>query len=325
MIGRRGFIGGCAAAVAVSPSRGQQPSRPVVGYIGLSLGVRQRWLAAFRNGLASEGFVEGRNVAIEYRDAGDGNERIPELLADLIGRKVAALATTGTAAALAAQRATTTIPIVFAIPADPVRVGLVRSFNRPGGNVTGVSFLVTELIPKRFALLQELLPAARRIAVLVNPANRDTMEPAIRDAVAASARLGLETRVVSASTAAGIVTAFADAEGWGAQALFLGGDPFFNSERALIAAEAARRTLPANYHLRDYVDAGGLMSYGPDLADSNRQAGVYVGRILKGERPADLPVVQPVRFELVINLKTAKALGLTVPSTLLAQADQVIE
>ena len=323
---RREFItllGGVAAAWPLTV-RAQQPAL-VVGVLGPALDTRQHWLAAFRRGLSTEGFVEGQNVTIEYRSADGGAAELPELAAELVRRQVAVIFASGPPAALAAKRSTQTIPIVFVSGGDPMQMGLVSSFHRPDGNVTGFYFLATELVPKRLALLHELLPGARRVAVLVNPTNAATAEPTMRDAAAAGRALGLELQVFNASTSGEIDATFDAFASWRPEALFVGPDPLFNTERAQLVTLAARYALPVSYFQRDHVEARGLMSYGPDFAASYRQAGSYVGRLLMGARPADLPVQQPTKYELVINLKTAKALGLEVPPTLLARADEVIE
>jgi putative ABC transport system substrate-binding protein len=314
-----------AAAVWPLAAHAQQQVTPVVGFLGPALDRRRHWLAAFRTGLGAEGFTDGQNVRIEYRSADDGAKGLPELVADLVRREVAVIAASGPPAALAAKRATPTIPIVFLSGADPVRMGLVSSFNRPDGNVTGFYFPVTELPAKRLALLHELLPMARRIAVLVNPADASTAGPTTREVAVAGHALGLDIEVFNASTSAEVGAAFAALSRWRPDALLVGSDPLFNTEQAQLVALAARHALPASHFQRYYVEAGGLMSYGPDYADSYRQAGTYVGRILKGARTRDLPVQQPTKLELVINLKTAKELGLDVPPTLLARADEVIE
>jgi putative ABC transport system substrate-binding protein len=314
-----------SATVALPLAATAQQVTPVVGFLGPGLDRRQHWVAAFRRGLGAEGFVEGRNVRIEYRSADDGAEGLPELAVDLIRREVAVLFASGPPAALAAKRATLTIPIVFLSGADPVQIGLVSSFHRPDGNVTGFYFPVTELPAKRLALLHEFLPTARRIAVLVNPADAATADPTIRETAVAGRALGLDIEVFKASTGADIDAVFAVLSRRRSDALLIGSDPIFNTERVQLVALAARNALPASHFQRDYVEAGGLMSYGPDYADSYRQAGAYVGRILKGARTTDLPVQLPTKLELVINLKTANALGLDVPPTLLARADEVIE
>ena len=298
---------------------------PVVGFLGPALDTRQHWIAAFRRGLSAEGFVEGQNVTIDYRSADGGAKDLPEHAADLVRRQVAVIFASGPPAALAAKRSTQTVPVVFVSGGDPVQMGLVSSFHRPGGNVTGFYFLLTELVAKRLALLQELLPAAKRIAVLVNPTNAATADPTARDVAAASRALSLENQVFKASTSGEIAAAFVAFSSWRAEALFIGPDPLFNTEREQLVTLAARYALPASYFQRDHSEAGGLMSYGPDFADTYRQAGAYVGRLLKGARPEDLPVQQPTKFELLVNLKTARALRLTVSPTLLARADEVIE
>jgi putative ABC transport system substrate-binding protein len=310
-----------------APSAGvaQRPAAPVVGYLGPSLSVRQHWLAAFRKGLGAEGFVEGQNLTIEFRDAGSSDERLPDLAADLVRRRVAAISTTGPPAALAAKRATQTIPIVFVSGGDPVQMGLVTSMSRPGGNLTGVFFQFTELVAKRLALLHELAPRTKRVAVLVNPTNPATAAPTVQDIGVAGRALGLEIQVFNGSTGGEIDAAFDAIERWRADAVFIGPDPLFNSQRPQLVTLAARRGLPASYFVREFVEAGGLMGYGPDVVESYRLAGTYVARILKGAKPGDLPVVQPTKYELVINLKTAKALGLTVPPLMLELADEVIE
>lgn len=298
---------------------------PVVGFLGPALDTRQHWIAAFRRGLSAEGFVEGQNVTIDYRSADGGVKDLRDHAADLVRRQVAVIFASGPPAALAAKRSTQTVPVVFVSGGDPVQMGLVSSFHRPGGNVTGFYFLLTELTAKRLALLQELLPAAKRIAVLVNPTNAATADPTARDVAAASRVLSLDNQVFKASTSGEIAAAFVAFSSWRAEALFVGPDPLFNTDREQLVTLAARYALPASYFQRDHSEAGGLMSYGPDFAETNHQAGAYVGRLLKGARPEDLPVQQPTKLELVINLKTAKALGITAPPILLARADEVIE
>ena len=326
MIGRRQFITLLGGAVTAWPlaARGQQPAVPVIGFLGPALDTRRHWIAAFRSGLGAEGFFEGHNTTIEYQSA-DGRVTLPELAAELVRRQVAVIFASGPPAALAAKRSTQSMPIVFVSGGDPVQMGLVSSFHQPAGNVTGFYFLLTGLVAKRLALLHELFPRGKRVAVLVNPANVATAEPTKRDSAVASRELGLDMQVFNASTSGEIDAVFAAFSSWRPEALFVGPDPLFNTERAQLVALAASHTLPVSYFQRDHVEAGGLMSYGPDFADVYRQAGAYVGRVLKGARPADLPVQQPTKFALVINLKTAKALGLEVPPTLLARADEVIE
>jgi putative ABC transport system substrate-binding protein len=325
---RREFItllGGAATAWPLA-ARAQQPTMPVVGLLWFgSLDTSVLQLAAFRKGLNEIGFVEGRDVAIEYRWAEGRYDRMPELAADLIRRRVAVIAAPGSPATVvrAVKAATSAIPIVFGVGDDPVKVGLVASLNRPGGNATGINFFTAELVAKRLALLHELAPGASRVAVLVNPADPARVESVLGDAQAAASATALQIQVLKASTSREIDAAFASLER--ADALFVGPDGFFNTRRVQLALLAARYAIPAAYAVREYADAGGLMSYGASLADMFRQSGVYTGRILKGAKPADLPVVQSTKFELVINLQTARMLGLAVPPTLLSTADEVIE
>jgi len=326
---RREFItllGGAAAAWPLA-ARAQQPALPVIGFLGVTFAHEQpHWLAAFRQGLHETGFIEGENVLIEYRWADGQYNRLPELASDLVHRHVSVIVTPPSApAALAAKAATMTIPLVFGVGEDPVALGLVASLSRPGGNVTGINFLIVELTAKRLGLLRELLPKAARIGVLVNPGNVGNTERTVKDVGAAATAIGLQIQVLNASSSDEIDAAFATLVSDRADALLLGPDAFFNSRRVQIAILAARHMVPAVYTVRDYVEAGGLMSYGTDLTNSVRQQGVYAGRILRGTKPADLPVVQSIKFELVINLRTAKALGLEVPPALLARADEVIE
>jgi putative ABC transport system substrate-binding protein len=269
-------------------------------------------------------YFEGQNVAIEYRWAHGENDRLPALAADLVNLQVLVIVTAGAPPAFAAKAATSAIPIVFVLGIDPVQSGLVASLNRPGGNLTGVSLIFEELAAKRLQLLRELVPAAVVVALLVNPAN-PVSDPVTRNLQDAARSLGLQARVLQASTASEIDAAFGALVEFGARALVLGGDPFFTNQRTQILALAARHAVPAIYEVRLFPAAGGLMSYGPDLADSFREAGVLTGKILKGAKPADLPVEQPTKLELVVNLITAKALGLTVPPSILARADEVIE
>jgi putative ABC transport system substrate-binding protein len=308
-------------------ARAQQPAIPVIGLLDQrspdELAARLR---GFRQGLRDSGFVEGQNVAIEYRWAENKTERLPELAADLLRRQVAVIAaTSGTSPALAAKAAATTIPIVFIVSNDPVRLGLVASIARPDGNLTGINFFTGELAAKRLELLHELVPTATRVAVLIDPANPDYAETTVRDVEAAASAIRMQIQVVKASTIGEINAAFATFVRERPDALFVGHDPYFNNRRTQLVHLATRHAVPASYSARDFVEAGGLMSYGADIADAWRQAGSYVGRILKGAKPADLPVVQSSKFELVINSQTATMLGLTVPPQLLATADEVIE
>jgi putative ABC transport system substrate-binding protein len=329
---RREFIallgaGGLLLVVKVRRARAQQQAMPVVGFLrSTSLADSTPLVTAFRQGLSEMGFAEGRNVAIEYRWAEGQFDRLPELAADLVRRQVSVIAVPGSAAAaLAAKAATQTIPIVFGVPEDPVKLGLVASLARPGGNATGINFFTAELMAKRLGLLRELLPAAMRVAVLVNPANVGRAPSTRRDVEPAARLLGLQIQFYDASTSREIDAVYATLVRERADALFVSPDGFFTSRRVQLTALAARHALPAAYSVREFVEAGGLMSYGTSLADMYRQVGIYAGRILKDEKPADLPVVQATKFELVINLQTARLLGLDVPPTLLARADEVIE
>ena len=318
------LIGGAVASPLVAHA--QQPAMPVIGYLFAgSPEQTTHLLSAFRQGLSETGYVEGQNVAIEYRWAHNDNSRLPELAADLVRRRVTVIAAPGsTPAALAAKAATVAIPVVFGIGTDPVQGGLVNSLNLPGGNVTGISYLQRETTAKRLGLLHELLPKAARFAVLANPSNPST-EPATKDAVAGAMAVGGQIEVLVASTNSDIDTIFAKLAENSADALLINADPLFLARRVQLVTLATRHALPTMYPNREYVEIGGLMSYGPKLADQIRQVGIYVGRILKGEKPAALPVVQPTGFEFVINLQTAKIFGLTVPPTLVARADEVIE
>jgi putative tryptophan/tyrosine transport system substrate-binding protein len=326
---RRQFIklfGGAAVAWPLA-ARAQQPAMPVIGFLNpASLEAVADRVRAFRRGLKDAGYVEGENVAIEYRWAEGQYERLPAMAAELVRRRVAVIAALGGApSALAAKSATATIPIVFNVPGDPVKVGLVPSLARPGGNVTGISFISAELVAKRLEILRELVPTATRIAVLVNPANAANTETTLKDVAAAASAIGLQIQVVRARTSGEVDAVFATLMRERPDALFVGNDTFFNERRVQLAHWASHRAVPATYSGRDYVVAGGLMSYGGDVADAYRHVGVYTGRILTGAKPADLPVVQATRFELVINAQTARMLGITVPPGLLARADEVIE
>ena len=322
---RREFIallgGAVAWPLAVS---GQQLATPVVGFLrSTSLGDAARLVTAFRQGLKESGYVEGQNVTIEFRSAEDHSVRLPALVADLIGRQAAVIVGNHNAA-LAAKPVTTTLPIVFATGFDPIAGGLVASLNRPGGNVTGVCFLAGVLGAKRLELLRQLAPKATTIAVLVNPNSPDT-EAERKEVQAAARTVGQQLVILDVRSDRDIETAFATLIQRGAGALLGGTGAFMFSHRERIVALAARHAIPAVYNLREFVAAGGLMSYAPSITDAYRQAGIYAGRILKGEKPADLPVMQSTKFEFVINLKTAKALGLQIPDKLLALADEVIE
>jgi putative ABC transport system substrate-binding protein len=305
--------------------RAQQAAMPVIGFLNpASTEALTDPLRAFRQGLRDTGYVEGENVAISYAFADNQPERLSALAAELVRRPVDVIVATGGSASVA-KAATTTIPIVFNVNDDPVRLGLVASLARPGGNLTGVNFVTAELVAKRLELLRELVPAVTRVAVLVNPSQPALSQATLRDMEPAARAMGMQIQVLNATTSNEIDAAFASFARQRADALFVSPDPLFLSRRMQLTHLASRHAIPSAYALRDYVVAGGLMSYGTSLTDAYRQVGVYTGRILKGTKPSDLPVVQPSKFELVINLQAARLLGLTVPPTLLARADEVIE
>jgi putative tryptophan/tyrosine transport system substrate-binding protein len=318
------LLGG--AITAARTLRAQQKAMPVIGFLGsASPGPNAPYAAAFRQGLGEIGYVEGQNVAIEYRWAEGQYDRLPALAADLVGRKVDVIVTQGgIPSAQAAKSATSTIPIVFGGVGDPFGAGLVASFARPGGNLTGFSILSTELTPKRLELLSELVPQARVIALLVNP-NNSLTERVIRDVQEAARAKGVQLPVLKAGSESEIETAFASLVQGQASALVVSPDPFFSGRRNQLVALATHYAVPAVYEFREFAAAGGLISYGTSLMAVYRQVGIYAGRVLNGEKPADLPVQQPTTFELVVNLKAAKALGLTVPPSILSRADEVIE
>jgi putative ABC transport system substrate-binding protein len=323
MMRRRTFITLLGAAAWPIAATAQQQALPVIGFLNPGApGSRREYIAAFQHGLAEAGYIEGRNVSIEYRWANDQLERLPDLYADLVRRQVTVIAANaGLQGALAAKAATTTIPIVFNMAGDPVESGLVASLNRPGGNITGVTNLGGEVGPKRLELLHELLPAATLIALLIHPIDAVTAEKT----QAAAKTLGLRLLILNASTDREINSAFATLVQQRANALVVSPSPFFTSKVEQLATLALRHAVPTIYQYPEFTAAGGLMSYGSDAADAYRLAGTYTGRILKGETPSNLPVQQATKIELIINLKTAKALGITVPITLLGRADEVIE
>jgi putative ABC transport system substrate-binding protein len=326
---RREFITLLGGAAAMWPlaARAQQPAMPVVGYLSAASpgdAVRGR-LAALRQALAEAGYIEGRNVAIEYRWAEGRFDRLPELVADLVRRQVSVMIVVSDPGAVAAKAATTTVPIVFGVGEDPVKLGLVANIARPGGNVTGVNFLTAELVAKRMGVLRELVPAATRFGVFVNPSDPRRAETVTRDAQAAARSMERQVHVLEASTIGEIDAAFATFARERTDALFVAPDSFFTSRRVQFAIMAARHAIPATYAVREFAEVGGLMTYGTSLEDMYRQVGIYTGRILKGAKPADLPVVQSSKFELVINRQAARALGLEVPERLIASADEVIE
>jgi putative ABC transport system substrate-binding protein len=326
---RREFItllGGAATAWPLA-AHAQQPAMPVIGFLNSqSPDTLADRLRGFHRGLKESGFVEGENVSIDYRWAENQVDRLPELAAELVRRQVSVITTTGgPGVVLAAKAATMTIPIVFIVPEDPVRTGLVVSLARPGGNATGINLVSLELVAKRLELLREMVPGMVRVAVLVNPANAAFAETTLKDVEPAARAMGLKIQILNASTNREIDAAFATLVRQRPDALFVGNDPFFTTRRVQLATAAAHHSIPATFGTRENAEAGGLMSYGANIADGWRQVGTYVGRILKGAKAADLPVVQSSKFELVVNLQTARLLGLEVPSMLLARADEVIE
>src|SRR6516225_8670358 len=326
---RRDFIKGVAGSAAAWPltSRAQQPVMPIVGLVGpRSPEESTRLGAAFRKALSETGYIEGQNVMVEYHWLEGQYDRLPALVADLVRRRVAVIATPAfTAAAPVAKAATTTIPIVFGVAEDPVKLGLVASFARPGGNATGINFLVAELTAKRLGLLHDLVPKTVRIAVLINPANAPTAETALRDIPEAARPLGLQIQILNASTSREIEAAFATLVRDRTEAVFVVSDGFFSSRRVQLVTLAAHHRVPVAYFLREFVEVGGLMSYGTNILDVFRQVGVYTGQILKGAKPADLPVVQSTKFEFLINAQTARLLGIELPNALQLLADEVIE
>jgi len=323
---RRAFItllGGAAAWPLAT--RAQQPAMPVIGFLGSGTpGAYQPFVSAYHAGLKETGYVEGHNVAIEYRWAQGEYALLPKMADDLIRARVSVIAAAGTPAALVAKAATTSIPIVFVVVDDPAKLGLVASLSRPGGNATGMNFVMAELESKQLGLLHELAPAATRVGLLVNP-NYPLTEPVTRDVIAAASAIGFAIDVVQASNSREIEAAFATLVRNKADALLVGPDALLLSRRLQIATLATRHAIPTLYNVREYAEAGGLMSYGTNQTEAYRQFGLYTGKILKGIKPADLPVIQSTKFELVINLPTARAIGLEIPATLLARADEVIE
>ncbi len=319
------LLGGVAAAGPLA-ARAQQPAMPVIGVLSTrASGADLHLLIAFREGLKEVGYVEGRNVTVEYRFAENQYDRLPALATDLVRRRVAVIATTGTPAAPAAKAATATIPIVFNVAVDPVELGLVASLRQPGGNLTGVTVLAVALASKRLEILHELMPAATAAALLVNPTNPTLAEASIKEVQMAAHMLGMQLHVLNASTEDALNSAFAPLAQPRVGGLVIGADPFFNSSAEKLAALALRHAVPTVYQYRTFAAAGGLMSYGGSLTDSYRLVGIYTGRILRGEKPADLPVEQATKVELIVNLKTARSLGLAVPTALLVRADEVIE
>jgi putative ABC transport system substrate-binding protein len=328
-IGRRQFVSALGGAAAAWPlaARAQQQALPIVGFLRTgSADANARNVAAFHKGLNETGYVDGQNVTVEYHWLEGQSERLPALMTDLIRRQVAVIATPGnTATALAAKAATATVPIVFGVGEDPVRLGLVVSLARPGGNATGINFFDTEVTAKRLRLLHDLVPKAVHVAVLVNPANAAIAESTIGEVQKAAPLIGLQIQILNATMIGEIDTAFASFARERPDALFVAGDAFFASRAVQFATLTARDKIPTTYAVRDFVTVGGLMSYGTDFAETCRQVGAYTGQILKGAKPADLPVLQSTKFEFVINLQTARALGIEVPPAVLSIADEVIE
>jgi putative ABC transport system substrate-binding protein len=326
IIGRRELIaalGGAAAGWPLS-ARAQQPAMPVIGFLGpASPGPYAPYVASFRQGLREGGYVEGQNVAIDYRWAENQNDRLPALAAELVRRQVSVIVTLATGA-MAAKAATTTIPVVFLLGEDPVRLGLVASLARPGGNMTGLNLFSGEMSAKRMEILREILPGATRVAVLVNPTGPNA-ETTLRDVPPAASTIGLDVRIFKANTSREISAAFEILARERPDALLVDLDPFLTSRRVQLVTLAARHAIPAAYAVREFAEIGGLMSYGSSLTDSYRQLGVYTARVLKGTKPAELPVAQASKFELIINAETARILGLALPPMLLARADEVIE
>jgi len=326
---RREFITllGSAAAAWPLAVRAQQPAMPVIGFVDAGSAVASaQYAAAFRQGLNEAGYTDGRNVTVEYHWLEGRYDRLPGVIADLVSRRVAVIATPASIpASLATKAATSTIPIAFGVGEDPVKLGLVANLARPGGNATGINFFVSEAVPKRLGLLRDLVPGAKRVAVIINPSNVATAEVTSKEVQKAAGDFGLQMQILNATSSDEINAAFAAISRERAEALFIAPDGFFSSRRVQLAILAARNGVPAAYPSRYFVEAGGLMSYGTDIADSFRQVGIYAGKVLSGVKPADLPVMQSTKFEFVLNLQTAKALGLDVPSGLLLAADEVIE
>jgi putative ABC transport system substrate-binding protein len=328
MMRRREFITLLGGAVATWPlsARAQQSALPVIGFLtARSARDSALLLPAFHQGLKEVGYVEGQSVAVEYRWADDHYDRLPALAADLVRHKAAVIVAPVSASALAAKAATSTIPIVFTIGGDPVRLGLVASLARPGGNLTGINFVSAELVAKQLELLRELVPGAARVTVMVNPADATNTETILRDVEPAARAIGWQVQVLKADTSQAIDAAFANFVRERPDALLVGNDAFLTSRRVQLVHLATRHAVPTTYTVRDFAEVGGLMSYGVNITDALRQVGIYAGRILKDAKPADLPVVQSSKFELVINAVTARMLGLEIPPTLLARADEVIE